>query len=295
MSINSDLATLKKLFLFRETTKYRNISTTALNLGLKQSNLSKAIKDLEIYLGTELFSRIHNGVILTESGEYVMNQVQKIDESLRQIKNLAEESHAISGNICLWTTDGLGAWCVSTRLNEFYSKYPDVTIEIKCSNDVPHILPREADVAVVFEEPRSSSTQTIARHELTFSLYASHGYLTRYGRPRDIDDLQKHHRICDRGNFKDVWPCWAQLIDKAQHVVSTTNSSTVFMHLTQQGMGIGLQPDIVAGRDPSLQKLDLDFKVSHPFWIISHPASSEREKVKTFINFITKAITTPDL
>ena len=85
MNMNSDLATLKKLFLFRETTKYRSISTTALNLGLKQSNLSKAIKDLEIYLGTRLFGRIHNGVVLTEEGEYVIRQVQKIDESLHAI------------------------------------------------------------------------------------------------------------------------------------------------------------------------------------------------------------------
>lgn len=293
MNMNSDLATLKKIFLFRETTKYRSISTTALNLGLKQSNLSKAIKDLEIYLGTRLFGRIHNGVVLTEEGEYVIRQVQKIDESLHAIKSLSEESHAISGNISLWTTDGLGAWCVSTHLGEFYNKYPDVTIEIKCSNEIPDILPREADVAVVFEEPRTSSAKTISEHTLTFSLYASNSYISRYGRPKNLEDMKKNHRICDRGNFKDVWPKWAQLVGDAQHIVSTTNSSTVFMHLTQQGMGIGLQPDIVAGSDPDLQRLDLDFSLSHPFWVISHQNSEEREKVRTFIEFITKAITNP--
>lgn len=290
MSIKSDLTTLKNLILFRETAKNRNISLAANKIGMEQSNLSTAIKDLERELNLKLFNRSNGGVVVTDAGLSIFQQTLKIEGVLHVIKNFSQVKHQISGNIRLWTTDGLGAWCLSNHLSEFYSAYPDVSLDIQCADpeDMPDMANREADVAVIYKEPHYANAVIISKHIMKFTLFASREYVLKYGEPRSMDDLINNHRICDRVNFKDVWSEWDYVIRNAKHVVNTTNSSNVFVQLTKAGVGISLQPTKIATMDPDLIPMNINFELEHPFWIATHADVKDIPKVRTLINYIVK-------
>jgi DNA-binding transcriptional LysR family regulator len=103
----------------------------------------------------------------------------------------------------------------------------------------------------------------------------------------DIKDLQKNHRLCNRNNFSDVWPQWKQIIDGAEHVVATTNSSAMLLRMTCDGIGIALHPIAIGKKEKDLMHLsEVGIKLSHPFWIVSHKTGQNDPKIKALIEHI---------
>ncbi len=289
MGIKVNINWSKEIFCFIETAKNGTISGTAEANGMKQSNLSKTLKSFEDNLHCQLLNRHHNGVSLTENGKEVYKIASEMDKIVYQIKNYDISRSRISGKIRLWTSDGLGTGYLSSCLPDFLSKYPDVKIEINCSLDSPDSV-LETDMAIVYKEPDFDDTEIISRYDLKFGLFASMDYLSKFGHPKSIKDLQENHRICDRDNFVDVWPKWKNIISGAKHIVATTNSSAMMVRMTKDGIGIGLHPIGVGRRESDLIHIsELDLDISHPFWIISHKSTQDNPIIKALIDHIKEA------
>lgn len=289
MSIKGKVILIRNMLCFMETAKSGTVSAAADSNSMKQSNLSNCIKMLENKLKCKLFDRVYNGMSLTENGKEVFKIACDIDNVLFKMENFSTATHKISGDIRLWTSDGLGAGYLSTCLPDFLVQYPDVHIDIVCSIESPKIV-QEADMAIVYDEPQQNDAVIISKNILNFGLFASMDYLSRYGYPKDIDDLVENHKICDRNNFAGLWPTWKNVVENAKHVVATTNSSSMLVRLTRDGIGIGLHPIGVAKKEKDLIHIsNLDLGLSHPFWIISHQGTKDVPKVRALIDYIKEA------
>ena len=113
-------------------------------------------------------------------------------------------------------TDGLGSFCLARQMTEFCNQFPDVRLEITCSNETPNIFARETDIAIVYKEPISSESVVISKHNVVFGLFASTEYVARHGAPQNIDDLLENHYICDRKEYKAEWADWNKLLKRAK-------------------------------------------------------------------------------
>lgn len=271
-----------------EAAKHGTVSNAALESGMKQSNFSNCIRELEKKLKCELFNRVHNGVRLTENGKEFFKIGCDLDNALFKIDNYSTAETKISGDVKLWLSEGLGATYLSSSLPKFLMQYPDVHIDIFCSIESPKII-QETDMAIVYEEPKQNDAVIISKNELKFGLFASKDYLANYGCPKSLDDLKQNHKICDRSNFVDVWPVWRDIIENSAHVVTTTNSTAMLMRLTTDGIGVGLHPLGVAGHEENLIHLPLlSDEIRHPFWIVSHAVSKDVPKIRALIDYIKK-------
>lgn len=90
--------TLQQLMSFISVAQTKNFSTSAKLLYLSQPTLSNQIKALEKEIGYELFSRLNNGIVLTEAGEvfleeaqYIIAHYEKIKKKLYTIKKRKDE------------------------------------------------------------------------------------------------------------------------------------------------------------------------------------------------------------
>lgn len=285
MGIKNNFIWAKEILSFLETARNGTINGTAENNGMKQSNLSKTIKNLEDKLQCQLLERNYNGVRLTENGKEVFRVACDIDKVIYKVKNFTASDMNVAGKIRLWTSDGLGTGYLSSCLSSFVAKYPDIKTDIECSLEQPNFS--AVDMAVVYDEPELDDSKIVSRYELKFGLFASMEYLSKYGFPHDVKDLQKNHLICDRENFKIVWPQWKKIIEGADHVVATTNSSTMLLRMTCDGIGVALHPIAVGKREKDLMHLSqIGVEFSHPFWIVSHKTGQEVPKIKALIDHI---------
>ena len=137
MRIGDQLILLRKILSFAAIAKTGNVTAAALENGMKQSNLSGYVKELEEKVGAKLFEHGDRRMILTEVGKNLYEISCSIEKSVYKINSYKQQNNNVSGAVRLWTSDGLAAAYLSSCLPGFYQLYPDVRIEILCSIEAP--------------------------------------------------------------------------------------------------------------------------------------------------------------
>jgi DNA-binding transcriptional LysR family regulator len=123
---------LRHLQYFRAIAEDLSFSKAARRLRVAQPALSRAVKQLEISVGAELFERSRHYVRLTPAGAVLLHETaalfQQLDDSIRRVRRTAtgEEGELRLGYIGPPTTPFLGR-----LLGEYQKRYPLVAIHLE--------------------------------------------------------------------------------------------------------------------------------------------------------------------
>lgn len=289
MDINKHIATLRGLLYLNNTIKTGSYTKTVEKTFTKQSNVSVAIHKLEKETGMKLFSNASHGVVPTEEGLAIDEYAQRLLALLYDVQNYSTKAHSISGKIKLWTTDGIGT-CLIQHLVDFHHQYPDVNLDVICSNEMPNFSTREADIAIVYSKPKPSEPVIFNEFMIKFGLFASPEYISRYGIPKNLDDLKRNHYICDRKEYTAIWPEWKEIIDHSEHVVAQINSSNLLIQFNKEGLGIGVHPINYGKIEKDLIPIDIDLHLEHRCWLVSHYDAKKTEKIQILLNHIQQVM-----
>jgi len=125
------MISLKQIRYFVATAEAQQISAAALELGISQSAVTVAIKELEDYLGIPLISRRVGGIRLTQDGLKFLNHAKNIEanitDALHSMKNKEAET---TGQFRLGVTYlGIG-YFLPPILARFKRSYPEVEIQL---------------------------------------------------------------------------------------------------------------------------------------------------------------------
>lgn len=285
-NINGKLSIAKSAIILKYAIETGSYTKTAEKLGMKQPNISAAIRSLEQILGGRLFTPTPHGVIPTEAALQFNDQVNRFSAALNNLCRYSLDNHKYSGLIKIWMTDGLGMLSISERIHDFCDSYPDVELEIHCSNETPDIGARKADIAIVFREPVHPDSVVIAKHNVKFGLFASEPYLYKHGHPKDLNDLENNHYICDRKEYKSEWPEWNNLLKHAKKISAKSNSTSVLMQLNRLGLGICLQPISSARISKNMIRVLPSFSLEHPYWLITHVDAVNTPKIRAMLDYL---------
>ena len=286
MGIKQKATLLRNLLCFSAAAQTGKINETAQKNGFKQSNLSNMIKELENFLGGQLLNRSRSGVQITSLGKDVLDIAHDVEKTVYQLEYYSKQKYEYSGKIRLWTTEGMGVSLISSCLSEFYMLHPNIQVDISGSFQKPRQI-YDIDMGLIFEEPTHDDTVVIYKGKMDFAFYASHQYLSKYGTPKSLEDIQKNHRLCTRRNFTE-FPTWSDFIEKAQHLLITTDSSNMLLSLILDGIGLSLLPKSIANRHKELVEFNF-MPLSRDFWIISHKESKDLPKVRSLLQLIRQA------
>ena len=292
INMNRDMDTIKSLYFLNTAIECGSFLKASVVLNTKESNVSRAIKTFEETLNVQLLIRNAHGVIPTETGLELQKFAVNIHKQMYEVRNYTTELHKISGGIRLWTTDGLASLGLAEYMVDFSNKFPAVNLEFIVSNELPNLGQKDADVAFVYKEPRHSDTVVIATHNIKFGLFASKSYISKYGIPKDIDDLINNHKICNKNVFNDTWPVWKNIINNAKNVVSVTNSSNMLVQLTKMGLGVSAHPISLEKIEQDLIKLDLDLGLSWTYYLITTKERKDIPKISVLLDYIKSVFLT---
>jgi DNA-binding transcriptional LysR family regulator len=285
MKVKESVLKVRQLLCLQEAVHYGSISKAADKNGMKQSNLSVQIKDLEDTLGEKLITRLSDGISLTEAGTEIYTLSCDLSTILNKVNTAKLKAFHVGGAIRFWTSDGLGGACISQSFPAFYEKYPNVHIELLCSLDMPK--PDQFDLALVYERPTNRQLKIVTEKRLHFGLFAAKSYLEKYGYPKSMKDLEENHRLCGRDTYALAWPKWAQILERAAFVTAMTNSSSMLLQLVKDGIGISLLPVCVGCKEPDLvclSRLKADFE--HKIWLVVRQDVQHLDKIKALSDFM---------
>ena len=88
MSVKKKDLLMRSLLYFQETIRNGKITLTAQKNGIKISNLSKMLKDLEEELHVQLLHRSRDGVRPTTAGKQIYNMTLRVEEKLRLFESI---------------------------------------------------------------------------------------------------------------------------------------------------------------------------------------------------------------
>lgn len=138
-----------ELSAFVTVARTRSFTKAAAQLGMSQSGLSQAVRELEARLGLRLLTRTTRSVVPTEAGERLLETIgphlDGIEAGLEALSNLREkpagtvritaDEHAV--NAVLWP-----------KLREVLPHYPDIAVELVTDLGLTDIVAERYDAGV---------------------------------------------------------------------------------------------------------------------------------------------------
>lgn len=259
-----------RLRVFRLVAKSHSMTAAARALGESTPTISRRINDLERELSTKLFERSKRGVELTAAGKRLMDLVQKMQGLIETVGDqVAVSDSAISGAVKIIAGDGLGPHWLARHLPEFHRHIPKVQIDLEIGLPTDEVVHRQADLAIVFEQPSHPEIISQRLGTLHYMCFASPEYLERHGHPSSIFEFHSHKLLMHMSYVHQV-ERWSKNIKQLKDFIDysvITNSGTALITLAKSSGGIAIMPSYVAESEPSLVPLQLPALAPIQFWL----------------------------
>lgn len=184
-----------RLRIFHIVTGAGSFTRAAEQLHLSQSAISRQIQALEESLGLALFHRHARGLVLTEQGELLAHSAREVFSRLAMTEALLQESRGSArGSLKITTSVDFGSMWLAPLLGEFLALHEDVRVKLVLRDDEPDLNMREADISIPTLPPSQPDLISTPLPPYRLRLYASRGYLEKFGTPEKPQDLD-HHRL----------------------------------------------------------------------------------------------------
>ena len=282
-TLKTKILLLKELLALKEVVDKGSIQIAACENGIKNSNLSQLVKDLEDRFHTKLINRGFDGSQPTNSTQLIYNDICAIEELLNKILETFVDIDALSGSMSVWTEEGLFGSFMLKDLTEFYAKYPKIRLELlmKKAPDVS-----DTDVLIINSKVHSNIHGTILfKFKAHKKFYASKKYLSAHGVPQNMNDLLENHDLCMLNRYMNL-PEFQSIMKRAKHLNTTSDSLALLYRLVNDGEGITVFPQWFEESSKNLVCLnDLDFKYETEMQCICRTEIAESPKVRAFVNF----------
>ena len=228
-----------------------SFAEAAKKLNLANSVVSKRVKDLERYLGAQLFIRTTRKVLLTETGYLYLDYVQKCLDELEEIeRRIRYKMDKPIGTIKLAAPLSFGMRYLGPALTSYLDKNPAVTIKTYLSDRTVDLIEEGYDLALRTGPLNDSSL--IAKELLSCRrvVCASPHYFSKHGKPQTPQDL-KNHNCLSYLNLADgkSWPFTLDGRRTWQQVSGTflSDNGDLLHEAAISGCGISLLPTFIVG------------------------------------------------
>lgn len=262
-----------RLRIFRVVAEAGSLTKGGEALDMSQPAVSRQVAALEEQLGVILFHRHARGLKLTEQGDHLYHAAQDMFSRLETARTrLIDSTDKPFGDLRVTTTVGLGSAWLTPRLVDFVDLYPDINLQLLLNDNELDLSNREADVALWLREPTQNDLIRKRLFTVHFHIYGSVAYLQQHGRPKTLDDLDKHRIITFAGAPTPIrqlnWLVQAEARGKGgRRAAISINNLQALCLAVGSGAGLAVLPDYMVGSDdlivPVLADADVPDMVSY--------------------------------
>lgn len=265
-------------------------------LQLPKATVSTLVASLEAALSVKLLHRTTRQVSVTADGAAYYERCLRILSDVKDAEESISRSRLNpSGRLRVDAPTGLSAELIVPALPSFFAQYPDIQLELGCSDRIIDLIEEGVDCAVRGGNLGDSSL--IARRVglLNFVTCAAPSYLERYGTPQHPRDLERH--LCINyfsSKSGKVYP-WDYNRDGERIEMNlpgriALNDSNAYIQAGLAGLGIIMMTDVQLasrGADGALVRVLEDW-VTDPLPIhVVYPQNRHLSaKVRVFVEWV---------
>ncbi|MCE9963692.1 LysR family transcriptional regulator [Lelliottia amnigena] len=183
------------LLSFIVVARERSFTRAAAQLGVSQSALSHAMRNLEARLDVRLLTRTTRSVAPTEAGEQLlMRLTPHLLEIEQELTALRDRRDRPAGNIRLSAGEHAMSAVLWPVLKSFMAHYPDINIEVTVDNGLTDIVDGRFDAGVRLGEQIAKDMVAVRiAPDMQMAVVGSAAYFAKNGVPETPEQLE-HHR-----------------------------------------------------------------------------------------------------
>ncbi len=230
--------------VFLRIVEVGTISGTARDLGVSTAAISASLARLETNLAVRLLDRTTRRLSVTAEGAEFYDRCKKLmsdlDEAEQSISRIGRDPR---GKLRVGMPSGLCRMWIVPSLPRFLKKYPEVHLEIVCSDYVPYTIDNGLDASIQVGELHSSRLAMRQLASVDYVVVAAPSYLKRCGVPKIPNDLLQHHCLTYRRPRNGLIREWRFVENgQEQHFaidgLLTFNSGEALVSAATSGLGL---------------------------------------------------------
>jgi len=142
------LPSLRAIRAFEAAARQESFTNAADELSVTHAAVSRHIRDLEEWLGTQLFRRTGRGVELTGVGARLSSRLTPLFDELADAINEATADEARPGELTVTLHTALAARWLVPRLGRFTARYPDIGLNLDPTDAIANFRADPAELGI---------------------------------------------------------------------------------------------------------------------------------------------------
>ena len=188
---------IQSMQIFARVVEMHSFSRAAESLSLPPSRVTRAVKELEAFLGVRLLQRTTRHISLTADGVLYYDNSKRLLADLEAIEaSFPGSAGRPRGRLRVDMTLSLARLVVLPRIKDFQARFPDVELTLTVADRTVELVQEGIDCVIRAGTPEDSPTLVAKRIGVfEWVTCASPEYLKRHGTPKTLEDLADHHAV----------------------------------------------------------------------------------------------------
>jgi DNA-binding transcriptional LysR family regulator len=250
---------LSELNAFVKVVQTASFTKAAELLRTRKSHISRQVSQLENELGVRLLERSTRALRVTEVGRDFFERAVAILDAVQDAEQFAQSVQGEPRGV-LRLTSGVefGMLAVGRWIDGFLARHPQVSVEVDLTARVVDLVHEGFDLAIRVGPLDDSRLSARKLGEVRYGLYASPGYLKRFGTPQEPAELVQHPALVfNGGSHGNAW--FLRRDDDVREIAVNArlraNNNYVLLDAACSGRGIAQLPVLIA--DPCVARKQL--------------------------------------
>lgn len=270
-------------------------------LGLSKARASTRVRELEALLGCPLLLRSTRAVRLNEDGAQFLLRAKRLIADADELTSMFHAAPStLRGRVRIDMPISLAREHVIPRLPEFVAAYPQLELLVSTTDQRVDLVRGGFDCVLRVGKLPDSGLRVRRLGVLPMVNCASPGYLSRYGTPKTLSDLERHWLIDYSPTLGGTPPTFEyrdgdRYRERPMKSLVTVNGTDAYQAACLAGLGI-IQAPRIGARDrlargelvEILPELECE---RMPVSLVQAHASRAREPVRALTTWLARVLT----
>jgi LysR family glycine cleavage system transcriptional activator len=284
------LPPLNALKAFEAAARHESFTRAAEELCVTQGAVSHQVKALETELGTKLFTRERQRLVITEQGrEYLAVLRDALDRIALGTERLRQRQS--SGVLTVSTSPDFAAKWLVNRLGRFSEAHPEIDLRISATMQHVDFAREDVDVAVRHGDGNWPGLEAVRLSSEQLFAVCSPKLMTGPRAIRVPADILKHPLL-----HLDDWKNWSRWLEAAGVPEADAvhgpvlNRASMIIDAAVDGQGVALARttlaawDLINGR--LVRPFSVSLRLSKTYWIVCPKATAALPKIAAFRDWL---------
>ncbi|MGY3670929.1 LysR family transcriptional regulator (plasmid) [Marinovum sp. KMM 9989] len=271
-----------------------SLSGAARTLGQSQPTIGRHVKQLELTLGVDLFTRAPRGLVPTVAGLEIADMTRDMQSAATRLRLIADgKAGTLSGTVRITASVVTSHFILPRIVAQMRQALPHIQIDLVPSDTTENLIFREADIAVRMYRP--THLDVITKHicDQPMAIYAAKSYLDRMGRPKTLEDAARLDFVGFDKSDLIIRAMTALGLNATRDFFAVRcDQQAVHWELVRAGCGLGGAQTCIGDADPTMERvLERRMQLQPlPIWLTAPQALHSNPRIRAVWDHLSEAL-----